>query len=115
MIIIKQYLIEEFKKLVKDFGFNPFEGSIVFKRPFIISLVLIILIAAFKSLNIQIALVNELVSALGISSVIVMSYYVASRFYLMPFQILFVLLYIVEITSWEWKWYSKGLLKDVRL
>ena len=114
MIIIKQYLIEEFEKLVKDFGFNPFEGSIVFKRPFIISLVLII-IAAFKSLNIQIALVNELVSALGISSVIVMSYYVANRFYLMPFQILFVLLYIVEITSWEWKWYSKGLLKDVRL
>ena len=100
MIIIKQYLIEEFEKLVKDFGFNPFEGSIVFKRPFIISLVLII-IAAFKSLNIQIALVNELVSALGISSVIVMSYYVANRFYLMPFQILFVLLYIVEITSWE--------------
>ncbi|WP_223603669.1 hypothetical protein [Salmonella enterica] len=101
MIIIKQYLIEEFEKLVKDFGFNPFERSIVFKRPFIISLVLIMLIAAFKSLNIQIALVNELVSALGISSVIVMSYYVASRFYLMPFQILFVLLYIVEITSWE--------------
>ena len=101
MIIIKQYLIEEFEKLVKDFGFNPFEGSIVFKRPFIISVVLIILIAAFKSLNIQIALVNELVSALGISSVIVMSYYVANRFYLMPFQILFMLLYIVEITSWE--------------
>ncbi|HGW1864289.1 TPA: hypothetical protein ACNMTH_005086 [Klebsiella pneumoniae] len=101
MIIIKQYLIEEFEKLVKDYGFNPFEGSIVFKRPFIISLVLIILIAAFKSLNIQIALVNELVSALGISSVIVMSYYVASRFYLMPFQILFVLLYIVEIILWE--------------
>ncbi|HIH4341737.1 TPA: hypothetical protein ACYSA2_005268 [Klebsiella oxytoca] len=103
MIIIKQCLIEEFEKLVKDFGFNPFEGSIVFKRPFIVSLVLIILIAAFKSLNIQITLVNELVSALGISSVIVMSYYVASRFYLMPFQILFVLLYIVEIILWEEK------------
>lgn len=101
MILIKQYLIEEFEKLVKDFGFNPFEGSIVFKRPFIVSLLLIILIASFKSLNVQIALVNELVSALGISSAIVMSYYVASRFYLMPFQILFVLLYIVEITLWE--------------
>lgn len=104
MILIKQYLIEEFEKLVKDFGFNPFEGSIVFKRPFIVSLLLIILIASFKSLNVQIALVNELVSALGISSAIVMSYYVASRFYLMPFQILFVLLYIVEITLWEREW-----------
>lgn len=93
MIIIKQYLIKEFEKLVKDFGFNPFEGSVIFERPFIISLVLLILVVAFNSLNIQIAL--------GISSVIVMSYYVASRFYLMPFQILFVLLYIVEITSWE--------------
>ncbi len=101
MIIIKQCLIEEFEKLVKDFGSNPFEGSIVFKRPFIVSLVLIILIAAFKSLNIQIALVNELVGALGFCSVMVMSYYVASRFYLMPFQILFVLLYIVEIILWE--------------
>ncbi|EKN8447995.1 hypothetical protein PZA49_004431 [Salmonella enterica] len=100
MIIIKQYLIEEFEKLVKDFGFNPFEGSIVFKRPFIISLVLIILIAAFKSLNIQITLVNELVSALGLCSAIVVSYYVASRFLLLPFQILFVLLYIVEIILW---------------
>ncbi|HEL9762557.1 TPA: hypothetical protein U0Q50_003247 [Klebsiella pneumoniae] len=101
MIIIKQYLIEEFEKLVKDFGFNPFERSVIFKRPFIISLILVILTVAFNSLNIQITLVNELVSALGISSVIVMSYYVVSRFYLMPFQILFVLLYIVEIILWE--------------
>ncbi|MFO5855253.1 hypothetical protein, partial [Klebsiella pneumoniae] len=69
----------------------------------IISLVLTIFVFAFNSLNIQIALVNELVSALGISSAIVMSYYVASRFYLMPFQILFVLLYIVEIILWEEK------------
>ncbi|EIE5853401.1 hypothetical protein LDR02_004218 [Salmonella enterica] len=101
MIIIKQCLINKFEQLVKDFGFNPFERSIIFERPFIISLVLVILVAAFNSLNIQVALVNELVSALGISSVIVMSYYVASRFYLMPFQILFVLLYIVEIILWE--------------
>lgn len=103
MLIIKQYLINKFEQLVKDFGFNPFEGSIIFERSFIISLVLTIFVFAFNSLNIQITLVNELVSALGISSVIVMSYYVASRFYLMPFQILFVLLYIVEIILWEEK------------
>lgn len=103
MLIIKQYLINKFEQLVKDFGFNPFEVSIIFERPFIISLVLTIFVFAFNSLNIQIALVNELVSALGISSAIVMSYYVASRFYLMPFQILFVLLYIVEIILWEEK------------
>ncbi|ECA5136749.1 hypothetical protein FZT77_22555 [Salmonella enterica subsp. enterica] len=103
MIIIKQYLIEEFEKLVKDFGFNPFEGSVIFKRPFIISLVLIILVVAFNSLNIQIAFVNELVNGLGFGSAIVVSYYVASRFLLLPFQILFVLLYIVEIILWEEK------------
>lgn len=103
MLIIKQYLINKFEQLVKDFGFNPFEWSIIFERPFIISLVLTIFVFAFNSLNIQIALVNELISALGISSAIVMSYYVASRFYLMPFQILFVLLYIVEIILWEEK------------
>ena len=103
MLIIKQYLINKFEQLVKDFGFNPFEGSIIFERPLFISLVLTIFVFAFNSLNIQIALVNELVSALGISSAIVMSHYVASRFYLMPFQILFVLLYIVEIILWEEK------------
>lgn len=115
MIIIKQYLINKFEQLVKDFGFNPFEGSIIFERPFIISLVLTIFLVAFNSLNIKITLVNELVSALGISSAIVMSYYVASRFYLMPFKILFVLLYIVEIILWEEKWHSKSSQKDVDL
>ena len=100
-------MISKKQHLIKEFGFDPFEGSIIFERTFLISLALMIFVFIFNGLNIHIPFVNVMVNAFGLVSAFVVWFYVLSRMHrliLFPYQIVFALFYIVEIiTSWERK------------